>query len=362
MIKKISKRFADLIKKDTTIKNESVKTMIVIRILILTVFFYFIVNFLLNWHILDGRGIVISCLYVLAFGVLFVSSYHIKVRTAATIFSIAMLLFIGLNLQWFGWWVGVQHFLIVLLVLEFFVGYDGFRTKMYIAVLICAIRIAFYFHFHNIKAIYEIPPQREDFLQIMNTIIIFWCISLISYVFGKDSRALEGKLVKYNEELEREALTDNLTGLANRRRAMDYVQQILKESENRNFSLCMCDIDFFKKVNDTWGHDCGDLVLKQIARIFKENVGNGNMPCRWGGEEFLLLFPNNNGDEAYDILVTIQNAIKQMVVEYEGKQVRVTMTFGLTEVDFHNPIETSIQEADEKLYYGKNHGRDQIVF
>ena len=362
MLKKGWKRFADLITKDTTIKNESVKMMIVIRILILTVFFYFVVNFLLNWHILDARGIVISILYVLAFGTLFACSYHIKVKTAATIFSIAMVLFIRLNLGWFGWWVGVQHFLLVLLVMEFFVGYDGFRTKMYIAVLICVIRISFYFHFHTAQPVYEIPSQREDFLQIINTIIIFWCISVISYIFGKDSRSVEGKLIKYNEELEREALTDNLTGLANRRRAMDYIQQILKESDDQSFSLCMCDIDFFKKVNDTWGHDCGDLVLQQIAKIFKDNIGSGNMPCRWGGEEFLLLFPNHNGDQAYDILTKIQNTIKQMVVEYEGSKVSVTMTFGLTEVDFQNPIEKTIQEADEKLYYGKNHGRDQIVF
>ena len=361
MIKKVWNGFKELIKKDTTTQNESVKVILVVRILLLTVVFYFMGNIVLNWNILDARGIVVSVLFELAFGVLFALSYHFHVRASAMAFSIGIVCFIWLNLVWFGWWIGVQHFLMVILVLEFFVGYDGFRVKMYLAVLLCAIRISFYYYFSDAKSVYMIPERSKDFHQVVNTVTIFWCLAVICYVFSKSSREMEGKLVKYNEKLEREALTDNLTGLANRRRAMDYVDQILKE-EQGNFSLCMCDIDFFKRVNDTWGHDCGDIVLKEIAKIFRSSMRNGSMPCRWGGEEFLILFPGFNGDEAFDIVLEIQNNVKRTVVEYEGNKVSVTMTFGLTEVDFRQPIETAIQEADEKLYYGKNHGRDQIVF
>jgi diguanylate cyclase (GGDEF)-like protein len=88
----------------------------------------------------------------------------------------------------------------------------------------------------------------------------------------------------------------------------------------------------------------------------------GSLPCRWGGEEFLLLFPGLNGDEANALLMTIRDKIKKMVVEYEGHEVSVTMTFGLTEFDFQKTIEDAVTEADGKLYYGKEHGRDQIVF
>ena len=224
------------------------------------------------------------------------------------------------------------------------------------------LRIAMYYLYHEAQPLYEIPGHRKDLLQIINTITIFWCISVIAYIFSKSSREMESKLVKYNEKLEKEALTDNLTLLANRRKAKIYMEQILEGGLYDNISLCMCDIDFFKRVNDTWGHDCGDLVLKQIAEIFKKEMNGANLPCRWGGEEFLLLFPGCNGDEAYERLLEIRDKIKAMVVEYEGSEIRVTMTFGLTEHGFNSPLDVTIQEADEKLYYGKNHGRDQIVF
>ncbi|MCR5337727.1 MAG: GGDEF domain-containing protein [Lachnospiraceae bacterium] len=360
----IIRKIKGFITKDTTVANESTKVFVVIRVLVLSVLFYFLTILCIDraMHLLDGRGMRLSVLFVAVFIWMFYMTYKLRAKYAAWMFSLGLLCFIYINLQWFGWWIGVQHFLIVILILIFFVGYDGFPFKMGLAAAVTLTRLLFYYKFHAAQAAYPIPSQMGDLLQIINTVAIFWCLSVICYVFSKSTREMEGKLVKYNEQLQRQALTDNLTGLANRRRALDYVEQILSEGQHENFSLCMCDIDFFKKVNDTWGHECGDQVLKAIAKTFKERMPRGSLPCRWGGEEFLLLFPGLNGDEANALLMSIRDKIKKMVVEYEGHEVSVTMTFGLTEFDFQRTIEDAITEADGKLYYGKEHGRDQIVF
>ena len=355
-------KLKEFITKDTTVANESTKVAIVIRVLLISVFVYFLADMAACWSIFDGQGRLLSVMFCVVIVALFAMSYSLRAKTAAWVFSFGMLAFIWFNLVWFGWSIGVQHYLIVILLLIFFVGYEGYRGKMILATIACGIRIGFYFRFHASPSAYTIPAQRQDLLQIINTVAIFWCLGVICYVFSKNSRELESKLVKYNEKLEKEALTDNLTGLANRRRAMDYIQQLMHEKTHDNFSLCMCDIDFFKRVNDTWGHDTGDVVLKQIAAIFRENMKGGCMPCRWGGEEFLLLFPGLNGDEAYEVLLRIRDKIKAMVVRHEDSEIRVTMTFGLSEFDYSHGMDDAIQEADGKLYYGKNHGRDQIVF
>ena len=320
-------KFTAFIHKDTTVANESIKVTVVIRILLLSVLVYFIANLILSWNVLDARGRVLCVSFAVVIAVLFYMSYSLRARVLTVIFSLGLLGFIWFNLVWFGWWIGVQHFLMVILLLTFFVGYEGYPVKMLLAAGLCLLRIIFYYRFHEAEPVYAIPSQMGNLLQIINTVTIFWCLSVIGYIFSKSTRQMEGKLVKYNEELEKQALTDNLTGLANRRRALDYVAQILHEGRFDNFSLCMCDIDFFKRVNDTWGHDTGDIVLKRIAEIFREELKGGLMPCRWGGEEFLLLFPGKNGDEAYEILMDLRDKIKAIVIRISLPSCSTTMAF-----------------------------------
>ena len=199
-------------------------------------------------------------------------------------------------------------------------------------------------------------------LQIINTLAIFWCISVIVYVFSKDSQALEGKLIDYNNQLLGQANTDALTGLYNRRKAMEYLEKLLVPSNHEFTSICICDIDFFKKVNDNYGHDVGDTVLQGIAKTMKTTLNKISFIARWGGEEFLLVFPSCNGDEALCHLEELKSNIKSLQFHVGEKTFSVAMTFGLTEYDFHSDIDSALKEADEKLYMGKENGRDQIVF
>ena len=120
------------------------------------------------------------------------------------------------------------------------------------------------------------------------------------------------------------------------------------------------DIDFFKKVNDTYGHECGDIVLSEVATILNKNMRNQGFVARWGGEEFLLVFENCNLDEAVNKLEHILDEIRKKEISYKDEIVRITMTFGICQGSTDD-MDDVIRMADSKLYEGKAGGRNQIV-
>lgn len=163
-----------------------------------------------------------------------------------------------------------------------------------------------------------------------------------------------------------DSLHDKLTDLKNRMGFYhDYKNTYSKILENpneiRNLSLFICDIDFFKKVNDTYGHNAGDAVLKHVA----ENFRRGSRICdgvyRWGGEEFIVILPDTNASQAAEIAERLRLQIMDSVCEFEDLKIKVTMSFGVTEIDQFKSIEENISIADEKLYKAKESGRNQVI-
>ncbi len=155
---------------------------------------------------------------------------------------------------------------------------------------------------------------------------------------------------------------DPLTRLYTRRigaSKVDYTQKLLNEAGVK-YCVCMGDIDFFKKVNDTYGHDAGDIVLHDVAHIFNENMLGHGFTIRWGGEEFLIIFEDADLEKAYNTLAKIRELVLAHEMPYGDDVIKVTMTFGLIEGDGRN-IEDIVKEADNLLYYGKQNGRNQIV-
>lgn len=156
---------------------------------------------------------------------------------------------------------------------------------------------------------------------------------------------------------------DTLTGLHNRRYGeIQFNIQWKKAMENdKPFSIVMCDIDFFKKVNDNYGHEAGDMVLKSVAEVFKKHMAESGFAIRWGGEEFLLMFVNDDENTTYKKLEKIILEIRNMSINYCGKTIKITMTFGIAKGDVTKSVDEIIKLADNKLYYGKENGRNQIV-
>lgn len=359
----VLKKIIAFIGKDTKAKNESKKTIVVIRNIIISILVYFSINAVIGNVIKDIRSTIFYIAFFAVFAGIFACSYQFKTIVTLWMFNVGMLAFILAILNFFGWNVGVQHFLIVMLLLYFFSGYQRYKQKFAYAAAICVIRIILFYLYQNRTPLLPLTSSIIETLQIVNTVTIFWCISLIAYIFSRDGQELEGKLVQYNEQLEKQANTDKLTGLYNRRKAWEYLEWVARDrSESCGFSLCICDIDFFKKVNDTYGHDMGDEVLKKVAGIFEEEMSGKDFVARWGGEEFLLLFPGCNGDDAYVKLESIRRKIKDMRIRKDDIEIGITMTFGLAEHDYSKKADDTIKAADRKLYQGKEQGRDRIVY
>jgi len=169
-------------------------------------------------------------------------------------------------------------------------------------------------------------------------------------------------LTSKNEALNQEANRDALTGLFNRRymnQELDEKMRLLQE-EGRIFGVIICDIDNFKKVNDTFGHESGDDVLVNVARVLMSSLRDNDVVCRWGGEEFLIAIDGNR-KITMDVAERIRGMIEDMVVISHGYTIKITMTFGVTESIPGLPVDKLVEIADTRLYKGKQNGKNQVV-
>lgn len=160
---------------------------------------------------------------------------------------------------------------------------------------------------------------------------------------------------------EKNAITDKLTGALNRM-AIEPVINIEYERAKRNkkpISIILFDIDFFKKINDTYGHNTGDYVLKKTAEIVKRNTRKIDYLIRWGGEEFLILMPETD----LEFAVKVAEKLRVLVENYQFKDVgKVTISLGVTQIKIGEKLDHAIKRADDALYLAKNRGRNRVEF
>lgn len=182
-------------------------------------------------------------------------------------------------------------------------------------------------------------------------------------ILRKDELGDMAKFTNSVQKFIREMIErDTLTRLFTRRVGYGKIRYAQSQLTEAGVPYCigMGDIDFFKKFNDTYGHDCGDLVLREVARIFLENMIGKGFTIRWGGEEFLIVYEDATLEKAYEHLCSIKEKIINYQLDYNGQKLSVTMTFGLTRGDSRD-IDDIVKEADNLLYFGKQNGRNQIV-
>lgn len=352
----------DLINKDVKAENERKRTIVTLRILYIIVFMAFLLDVIFAGTAVIARFPYRIVIFFSLIIILFIYSYHSSTKPSLYFCMLFLLLWTLMFIPCFGWSAGMQNYFIIILLLCFFALHGRLVYKFLYSGSVLALRILTIGIFGGTKPIVPIGFVADKLIQITNISAVFVSIIMVSYVFSKEDNEDEAKLMKYNDKLRQEASTDQLTGLLNRRAALEYISSIEKEDEIGFLSIAMGDIDFFKKVNDTYGHDAGDDVLKAIAAKISEEAGEGAVVVRWGGEEFLILFPGLNGDKAYLILEGIRSKIQKSIIKSRDSEIKVTMTFGLAEYSFVNGVDEIIKEADNKLYQGKTNGRNQVVY
>ena len=357
-------KIRDLVFQEPQNKNESPKIAVVLRTSTLIFMLYLLlacVGFLVSARYpLAAIGAIFLVLYIYVLR----CTYQDKIYYAYIMLNITTVLWVGSLYMLLGSGAGVQHFLFALIVADLFMER---RHPLRTMVILYLIRVFLYLHGQYIQVMEMIwlPDRLRIYMYLVSIVLEGAMIIFTGVYFTKDAFQMENRLQEYNKELRRIASTDPLTELWNRFRMLDHVNHCLEHysrGETQFMSVAIGDIDHFKRINDTYGHECGDEVLCKLAELFRQHMNGVGAVARWGGEEFLFLFENMNGDDAWNELSKLQLKINRLEIPYGDQVIHVTMTLGLTEYDPHISTDANIKQADDKLYKGKDSGRNRIVY
>ncbi len=258
-----------------------------------------------------------------------------------------------------GWGHGFEITLIGMNVLAFYAEYVGRTLKIrYVRMLPCcflgmACYLGAFLYEHAHPARYTLTDKVTFALSLIWGVIVFVIIIFILQIFVLLVNGSEAKL-------EFQMSHDKLTELPNRYYLSQYLDNIEKSEGFNNYWVAIGDIDDFKKVNDTYGHNCGDYVLVNIASLAKEE--EDLLCCRWGGEEYIFIGRYFGDIElAQKRLDNFRRKVEGYPFSFEGKNLKVTMTIGLAAYEPGMNRDGWLSKADQKLYCGKQNGKNQVV-
>lgn len=259
-----------------------------------------------------------------------------------------------------GWGSDFQVALVAMCSFAFFSEYiERFLNIKYAHALpLCIIGAIAYLSSCAVSALrpapYHIPDNISLLLRLAWGTIVFTVMILVLLAFVHEA-------TKSEKALANRLMHDKLTGLPNRYFVADYMKRLSRSGSLDKYWVAVADIDDFKKVNDTYGHNCGDLVLETVAHLLEESLGDAQV-CRWGGEEFLAVGPIGDGmDSQVEVFDRARRTIERQSLWHEEDRVSVTVTIGVA--PYHEGYTASewINVADEKLYEGKTSGKNKVV-
>jgi diguanylate cyclase (GGDEF)-like protein len=219
---------------------------------------------------------------------------------------------------------------------------------------------------HSLKSILSVPIKRSNEVKG----VCYLDNPLSSNVFTEEDREVLDVIMSQaaisieNAKLYKMAITDGLTGLYTHKHFQFLLQQEIERSARyrREFCLILLDLDHFRYINNTYGHQAGDLLLIQIADTIKSTIRSSDFPCRYGGEEFTIILPETSLAGAITIAEKIRQAVAETVVEYDGVKLKVTVSLGVAAFPQHATGRKSlIKAADAAMYRSKLKGKNRVT-
>lgn len=206
---------------------------------------------------------------------------------------------------------------------------------------------------------------------------VYWCMSVPMEIDDKmlvfelikditDERFVENNTIEMKKEIDRInrlTVTDELTGAYNRR----YINEILpleiidSSIHDRTITIAIMDIDYFKNINDTYGHLAGDYILKEVVKIIRKNIRSIDSIARYGGEEFIIIFNHNKCEDILKVIERIRKKIEEYDFIFDGIKINVSASFGVEGIGENESVETLLEKADKKLYEAKRRGRNRVI-
>ena len=291
--------------------------------------------------------------YYVHFGIKNEGLYTAICYAVITVHCISAMLSVGWNAGYYLWLFSIE---VVFFLPSYGSNEDDSKRPVYLGLVFALIYFSLGFLIPSgvIKPLYDIPSISVIYLFGVNSVIVFVTTIGFTYFFTTRQRFRENSLKRLAEY-------DNLTNLKNRTAINKEID--IKVSENNEFALAIVDIDLFKNVNDTYGHNAGDYVLKELAKKLSNLEGYGIIPARWGGEEFIVIGPNNmNYREFVDIMQDFRRTVRESTFSYERSIIKITVSIGISQRKKKSLIKNTIELADKRLYKAKKSGRNKVVY
>lgn len=311
----------------------------------------------------------INFIFLLFYGGIFLFYEKFSDSVLSSLLIVLISLYTTIETLYFKTTNNSEILLLALLPSVFFFNFEKTNSKFYYCVLYAVLLSAMAYHTYiNLRWAsqpLEISYELRKYFIFRRFLSSFSAICLLFY---NGTRTLiivnhnKHRSKRLRDSLEFTAHHDTLTGLMNRIRTNDIFKKLTSEKEHagKEFAIAMFDIDNFKKINDIFGHDAGDLVLKTYSKRVWDIYGEPVKIGRWGGEEFVILFPYLNDKIIYE-LDYFRDKISTEPVVFNGLPIPVTATYGLASSRNFSTAEEVLNEADKALYEGKNHGKNRLV-
>ena len=338
--------------KDLDLKNIKKLTLTINSIILVLVFG--LAGF---FHMCGARYLVLFSIptaLVYIFGYYFITHDRLDIYVRSV--YIWLTLYMSVTTIGLGYKLGFHLYCLSMIPIIFYTEYmAGQLGKKKINAVVVSVLIVLSYLFSTGYAAFSGPVYKVDnsiagVFWLFNSAIVLYFLIVYSGIMLKMVGDSEKRLIVL-------AHTDRLTGLFNRHYMMSELEDAIR-SDGGKF-VAMADIDFFKRINDQYGHNAGDFVLRTISELMRQMGPDGKV-SRWGGEEFLIL-SSGSAKEGVKLMEKIRTTIESYEFTFEGKKIPVTITAGVSDYVKGTSVDEWINEADENLYFGKRNGRNRVV-
>jgi diguanylate cyclase len=274
-------------------------------------------------------------------------------RLAVMLIRTEVLVHAGLGTVLIGWESGFHYFLLMFIP-ALFVSMRA-RSAWILAICLWAYYVGLDVLMWYVEPLQPISSSALLGVHIFNLTVVFCMFSYLALFYVTT-------VTRAHKRLGRMATTDSLTGLFNRRHMIALTEKELARQHRRpsNLTLMLMDVDYFKQINDQYGHDAGDRVLDAVSLSLKNAMREQDFIGRWGGEEFLAVLPETDLEQASASAERIRKAVQDLVVDYDGNAISVTLSIGITQYCADELLSNTIARADHALYEGKSAGRNRV--
>lgn len=307
----------------------------------------------LFWWLGSGPLAIINLISI----AMYVGAYQLvtmrRNTAAVTLIWLEVMLHAALGSLLIGWDSGFHYYLLLFIPAIVVANTRGYAVPLVLTLL------AYYL---GLRAVCDwlgpltpLSPISLKWVNALHVALVFGMLSALAAFYRRTVLTAEDRLRK-------QATLDPLTGLNNRRHFETLATHVLARSQRDGtpVTLLLCDVDHFKRVNDERGHAVGDEVLMAIARMLGQNLRDGDVVARWGGEEFVALMPASPLDKACATAERIRAAVQATPLEVDATPLALTLSFGVAQVHGVQDLHAAIARADKALYDAKNAGRNRV--